>query len=137
MTYSLAVSQMEHQPRGAVHWAAAPPSVSGGCRRQLRQFINGARVQRNARKSEAEALDHLSTLEGRLRSASAARVHAVSILEAGPHQCRFIVDDGIVPALCCGALTPAASSWCEEHLRVVFTPEGLRSQRGRLRVRTH
>ena len=99
--------------------------------------MSGAEVGQNARKSEAEALELFSTLQARLRSASRERNYAVSILDAGPNQCRFILDDASVPALCCGAITPAASSWCEEHLRIVFTPDGLRSQRGRLRVRTN
>jgi hypothetical protein len=94
-------------------------------------------VGQSARKSETEALELFSTLQARLRSASRERHHAVSILDAGPNQCRFIVDDATVPALCCGGTTPAASSWCEEHLRLVFTPDGLRSERGRLRVRTN
>jgi hypothetical protein len=93
-------------------------------------------MARTGPKSETETQALFSVLEARLRAASWERSHAVSILDAGPHQCRFIVKDGIVPAICCGAPTPLASSWCDGHLRIVFTSERLRSQRG-LRVRTH
>jgi hypothetical protein len=55
----------------------------------------------------------------------------------GVSQCRFIVDDGVVPALCCGRITPANSSWCDAHLRIVYTPEGLQRISGRLRVRAN
>ncbi len=94
-------------------------------------------MARTGPKSVAEAQALFSIVNARLRAASCVRSHAVSILAAGPHQCRFIVEDGVVPAICCGAPTPVASSWCNEHLRIVFTSEGLRFQRERLRVRTH
>jgi hypothetical protein len=88
-------------------------------------------------KTDAEVRLQFSTLQARLRSASTERSRAVSLLDVGPYQCRFIVDDGVVPALCCGGLTPANSSWCDEHLRIVYTPEGLQRISGRLRVRTN
>jgi hypothetical protein len=94
-------------------------------------------MARTSPKSVTETQALFSSLNARLRAASWERSHAVSILDAGPHQCRFIVKDGIVPAICCGAPTPLASSWCNEHLRIVFTAEGHRLQRARLRVRTH
>ncbi len=87
-------------------------------------------------KSEAETKALFSVLQARLRSVSKERSHAVSILDAGLHQCRFIIDDGAMPALCCGAWSPTGSSWCDDHLRVVFTLEGIHSHRNRLRVRT-
>jgi hypothetical protein len=93
-------------------------------------------MARTGPKSETEAKELFSVLEARLRSVSWERSYAVSLFDAGPHQCRFIVEDGIVPAICCGAPAPLGSSWCDEHLRIVFTSEGLRSQRERLRVRT-
>jgi hypothetical protein len=88
-------------------------------------------------KSEAEAIQLLSVLQARLRSASTERSHALSLLDVGPNQCRFIVDDSAVPALCCAAPTPTGSSWCDNHFQIVYTPEGRAHHRIRLRVRTH
>jgi hypothetical protein len=88
-------------------------------------------------KSAAETVELLSKLQARLRSASSERSHALSILDVGPNQCRFIVEDGTVPALCCGAPAPTGSSWCDSHFRIVYTPAGVSHFTVRARVRTH
>ena len=92
-------------------------------------------MARTGPKNDADVRQLFSTLQARLHSASSKRSHAASIIDVGPNQCRFIVDDGVMPALCCGGRTPLGSSWCADHLRIVFTPEGLRSHQGRVRVR--
>jgi hypothetical protein len=78
-----------------------------------------------------------ATLQARLHTASSERSCAVSLLDVGTNQCRFIVDDGVVPALCCGGATPVNSSWCDSHLQIVYTPEGFQKMGGRLLARTN
>jgi hypothetical protein len=53
----------------------------------------------------------LGALHARVRAASNDRSYAVSILEVGSSQSRFIVDDGTLPALCCGAPVFPNTSW--------------------------
>ncbi len=98
---------------------------------------NLANMARIGPKSAAEAVQLLSTLQARLRLASTERGHALSILDVGPNQCRFIIDDGTVPALCCAAPAPVGSSWCDTHFHIVYIPEGRAHREFRLRVRTH
>jgi hypothetical protein len=118
-----------------VRISPATPDGKAGSRQAA--TVCGAEVARTDRKTEAEAIQLLTTLQARMRLAPAERSHPVSILDAGAHQCRFIIDDAAIPAICCGAPTPTGSSWCDDHLRIVFTQEGLSSHRHRLRVRTH
>ena len=44
------------------------------------------------------------------------------LLDVGSRQCRFIVSEGTRDAICCGAPTADASSWCPWHEQLVFTP---------------
>ncbi len=37
------------------------------------------------------------------------------LLEAGYGQCRWIISKTYAPAICCGADTVGATSWCAEH----------------------
>lgn len=59
----------------------------------------------------------------------------VPITAIGFGQCRFVVDDTKIPALCCGQ--PAGTgSWCAEHRRLVFVRvnhEPKRKENGRSR----
>jgi GcrA cell cycle regulator len=50
-----------------------------------------------------------------------------SLVELTSQQCRYVVDDSRVPALCCGAPT-IGGSWCAFHTRIVFTPAALRQR---------
>ena len=45
--------------------------------------------------------------------------HAVQLIKAGFAQCRFIVSDASVPAVCCGAPTDGGS-WCAWHRQIVY-----------------
>jgi hypothetical protein len=45
--------------------------------------------------------------------------HAVQLIKAGFAQCRFIVSDAAVPAICCGAPTDGGS-WCAWHRQIVY-----------------
>jgi hypothetical protein len=57
------------------------------------------------------------------------------LLKVSSRQCRFIVSESTRNAICCGAPTADASSWCPWHQQVVFTP-GL-SERDRHRALSH
>jgi hypothetical protein len=56
----------------------------------------------------------------------------VPITEIGSSQCRFIVDDRAVPAICCG-MPAVGGSWCSQHLKIVYTPTALRTVHNRSR----
>jgi hypothetical protein len=53
----------------------------------------------------------------------------VPLIDATLDQCRFIVSDGVAPAICCGAPTIGGGSWCPMHRSVVFTPAAVRAHR--------
>jgi hypothetical protein len=86
-------------------------------------------------KSRAEGARQLARSLDQMRSCSDPNAVGVPITEVGFAQCRFIINDAVFPALCCGAGTTRASSWCEYHARVVFTPTGLTYIRQRSRPR--
>lgn len=48
-----------------------------------------------------------------------SRKHAVSLIEAGFCQCRFIINEGMQGAICCGAPT-TGGSWCDWHRSIVY-----------------
>ena len=60
-----------------------------------------------------------------LPAARPALQHAVKLIEAGFAQCRFIVSDGLQPAICCGAPTDGGS-WCKGHRDIVYETARLR-----------
>ena len=66
----------------------------------------------------------LATLLDEITSYSASDVPGVSIIDVGSGQCRFIIDDGAFPAICCGARARCPSSWRDRHAEIVFTPTG-------------
>jgi hypothetical protein len=90
---------------------------------------------RLSRKTIAGAEERI--ISSPLLAAPPANEHArcVPITEVGPRDCRYIVDDGIVPALCCGEFTRFGTSWCERHCEIVYTSAGLRVMRDRARPR--
>jgi hypothetical protein len=47
------------------------------------------------------------------------RPHAISLMKAGPRQCRFILNDPPARPLCCGAPV-TDGSWCPSHRRLVY-----------------
>jgi hypothetical protein len=75
-------------------------------------------------KSRAEGARQLARLLDEISSYSASDVPGVSIIDVGSGQCRFIIDDGAFPAICCGARARCPSSWCDRHAEIVFTPTG-------------
>ena len=48
-----------------------------------------------------------------------SRKHAVQLIKAGFAQCRFIVSETSMPAICCGAPTDGGS-WCAWHRHIVY-----------------
>ena len=48
-----------------------------------------------------------------------SRKYAVSLIEAGFCQCRFIISEDAQGAICCGAPT-AGGSWCDWHRSIVY-----------------
>lgn len=50
-----------------------------------------------------------------------ARRENAALLELGAGQCRFCLT-AEPPHLFCGAWAPAGSSWCAEHMAIVYTP---------------
>jgi hypothetical protein len=82
------------------------------------------RAPQSKPKTRNEGERQLATSLARL-AAEGGSERSVPLTELGEAQCRFIVDDRTVPALCCGCPTPRGSSWCEHHKRIVYTPAGL------------
>jgi hypothetical protein len=50
---------------------------------------------------------------------------AASLFDHHPGQCRWIISD-VWPAVYCGAPVVDSSSWCDQHSRRVFNPDGQR-----------
>jgi hypothetical protein len=73
------------------------------------------RAPQSKPKTRNEGERQLATSLARLAEAGPER--SVPLTELGEAKCRFIIDDGTVPALCCGCPTPRGSSWCEHHKR--------------------
>lgn len=48
-----------------------------------------------------------------------SRKYAVSLIEAGFGQCRFIISESGAGAVCCGAPTNGGS-WCDWHRSIVY-----------------
>jgi hypothetical protein len=76
------------------------------------------RMPRSKPKTTAEGQEQLSHSLARMAAAPIASKR-VPITEVGFGQCRFVVDDGSFPALCCGEPT-LGGSWCAHHRALVF-----------------
>jgi hypothetical protein len=84
-------------------------------------------------RTRAEGAMQLAQSLDRMSFPAHPETPGIPITTIAVDQCRYIIDDHVFPAVCCGARTPRASSWCDEHARIVFTPTGLTfmRQRGR------
>lgn len=60
-------------------------------------------------------------------SAIASEPGSVPLLQARDGQCRFILRQN--PAICCGAPTSEASSWCDCHRAIVYQADAPRKIR--------
>ena len=56
-----------------------------------------------------------------------SRKYAVSLIEAGFCQCRFIISEEAQGAICCGAPT-TGGSWCDWHRSIVYEAARERSK---------
>ena len=84
-------------------------------------------------RTRAEGAMQLAQSLDRMSFPAHSETPGIPITTIGVDQCRYIIDDHVFPAVCCGAGPRRASSWCAEHARIVFTPMGLTfmRQRGR------